>query len=289
VFVAAEAGAASRLRIKTAANRLGVPEDLPFALITEPPDLGNGPGDTAALVAAIQTQKEALGLHVGVIILDTVAKVTPGMEENSARDMGTFLSNAEHIARTFNGLVIAIHHPGKNEAAGMRGSSALSAGVDATIYLGNEGGLRTGTVEKQKDGEADLSFTFRLEKVEVGLDEDGDPVSTCVVEDLTSLTPLISGSTKSKKMKQPPQGLRLLLDVLATTVLDSGIEIHPYPDGPKVIGVSKDVFRSAYYERRIDDTLEAKQKAFSRDLDKATIERHIATGMVHGRDFVWII
>ena len=41
---------------------------------------------------------------------------------------------------------------------------------------------RTATIPKMKDGEGGQKFGFKLAVVQLGLDEEGDPVSSCVVE-----------------------------------------------------------------------------------------------------------
>ena len=42
-------------------------------------------------------------------------------------------------------------------------------------------------IEKQRDGSDELGFSFQLKSVEVGKDQDGTSVTTCVLDNMTKL------------------------------------------------------------------------------------------------------
>jgi len=79
------------------------------------------------------------------------------------------------------GLVLIIHHTGKNTSQGLRGHSSLKAALDANIEVVG-GDKRSWLLEKSKDGEDGKSFGFRLEVQNLGVDADGDPITSCTVE-----------------------------------------------------------------------------------------------------------
>lgn len=54
-----------------------------------------------------------------VIIIDTLAQATPGGDENTGKDMGLVLQAAKHIADAVDGLVILVHHSGKDSSRGL--------------------------------------------------------------------------------------------------------------------------------------------------------------------------
>lgn len=72
-------------------------------------------------------------LKIGAIVLDTVAKCMVGLNENDARDCGLFSAFCDSLRDEFECPVIALHHFGKDEARGGRGSSALPANFDTVI------------------------------------------------------------------------------------------------------------------------------------------------------------
>jgi hypothetical protein len=73
-----------------------------------------------------------------VIILDTLAKITVGMEENSASDMGQFISDLYKLRDAMSdgdgGTVLVVHHTGYDTSRA-RGSSAIQAGVDNAVSI----------------------------------------------------------------------------------------------------------------------------------------------------------
>jgi hypothetical protein len=135
--------------------------------------------------------KDAVDLVVGVeaaggadvIVVDTLAQTMPGGNENAGEDMGKALAHCRRIHQRTGALVILIHHSGKDAAKGARGWSGLRAAADAEIeVLRDEAtGQRSLRLSKNKDGEDGLQWGFELQIVQLGVDEDLDPITSCVV------------------------------------------------------------------------------------------------------------
>jgi hypothetical protein len=117
-----------------------------------------------------------------VLIIDTLSKASSTSDENTSHDMGVLTDAAKRLQVLTDGLVLLIHHTGKNESAGMRGHSSLSATIDASIQVSRQGSLRHWTFDKVKDGADGVSEGFKLLEVELGIDADGDPITSCVVQ-----------------------------------------------------------------------------------------------------------
>lgn len=76
------------------------------------------------------------GKNPRIIVLDTLAKVMAGLNENDASDAGKFIRLCDSLVEAFPGVaVIAIHHTGKDEGRGARGSSAFFAGFDTVLEV----------------------------------------------------------------------------------------------------------------------------------------------------------
>lgn len=118
-----------------------------------------------------------------VVIVDTFAQVTPGANENAAEDMGLALSHCRGIHRATGAVVLLVHHAGKDASKGARGWSGLKAAADAELEVTRMPAGRMLRTSKQKDGEDGLEWGFDLEVVGIGQDEDGDPITSCVVRE----------------------------------------------------------------------------------------------------------
>ena len=123
----------------------------------------------------------AAQMHQGVIVIDTLNQASPAADENSSQDMGVIIKHLKLLQEITSGLVLIVHHTGKNTNQGLRGHSSLKAALDANIEV-KDGEKRSWLLEKSKDGEDGKSFGFRLEVQRLGADGDGDPITSCTVE-----------------------------------------------------------------------------------------------------------
>jgi hypothetical protein len=123
----------------------------------------------------------AAQMHEGVILIDTLNQASPAADENSSQDMGIIIKHLKLLQEITGGLVVIIHHTGKNTSQGLRGHSSLKAALDANIEVVG-GDKRSWLLEKSKDGEDGKNFGFRLEVQRLGIDSDGDLITSCTVE-----------------------------------------------------------------------------------------------------------
>lgn len=117
-----------------------------------------------------------------IFILDTFAQATAGADENSAKDMGMALKSAHGILRALDSSYCLVHHSGKNEDKGARGSSNLKPHMDAMFYISREENSHKFWVDKMKDGVDNFGFDFTLDTQNTDRkDEDGEAIMSCVV------------------------------------------------------------------------------------------------------------
>ena len=117
-----------------------------------------------------------------VVFIDTLNRSAPNSDENSSKDMGILIEAAKRLQALIDGLVVLVHHTGKNESLGMRGHSSLAATADASVQVSRKGHLRHWTFDKVKDGADGVSESFKLVEIQFGFDSDGDPLTSCVVQ-----------------------------------------------------------------------------------------------------------
>ncbi|MBB5456136.1 hypothetical protein HDG36_007721 [Paraburkholderia sp. Kb1A] len=174
VCLEGEAGMGKRVAAWRTHNGRAVPEQIGF--ITQSFDL-RSPADIDDLCGAVL----AAGLRDGVLVIDTLNRAAPGADENASTDMGTLIEACKEIQRVTGGVVLAVHHTGKDAAKGLRGHSSLHAALDAAIEVKRDGDRREWSVAKSKDDADGACNPFRLELVDLGEDEDGEAVTSCVV------------------------------------------------------------------------------------------------------------
>lgn len=116
-----------------------------------------------------------------VVVLDTLNRSAPTADENSSRDMGEILEAAKTLQTLTRGLVLLVHHTGKNAAAGLRGHSSLFAAMDAAIEVSRDGERREWRVAKSKDGQDGTAHPFKLQVETLGVEETGEAITSCVV------------------------------------------------------------------------------------------------------------
>jgi hypothetical protein len=124
------------------------------------------PEHIASLVEAVER------LGAGLVVLDTWARVTAGVEENSATEAGSAIEGLDVLRKATGTAVLVVHHSRK-DGGSYRGSSALGGAVDAQFRLQRTpGGLAAElSCEKAKDWEEFPSMPLGLTVVR--LDEEG--------------------------------------------------------------------------------------------------------------------
>lgn len=102
---------------------------------------------TFALLRAeeVQAMAEIIGDALGdrkpgAIYFDTLARMFGGGDENSTKDMNTYVEHTASLGRIFQSAVCSVHHTGKDLGKGARGSIALEGACDTMLQI-------SGTVE----------------------------------------------------------------------------------------------------------------------------------------------
>lgn len=149
VYVAAEGHRGMKTRAAAWLQEHGLGADAAnlFRLIGEAVPLADAE-DVEALIQ--QTREVFEGDDLSLVVLDTQARCTAGLDENSAKEMGLAVQAADEIKRATGATVLLIHHSGY-ERGHARGSTAVHAALDAQMKLdGHPRALRL-LCEKQKE------------------------------------------------------------------------------------------------------------------------------------------
>jgi hypothetical protein len=176
VYIVAEGAGGFQTRLQAYAGRHGVDlAELNLGVIADAPNL-------LAHDDKLVAKQIAASGGADLIVVDTFAQATPGANENSGEDMGKALAHCRRLHQATGALILLVHHSGKDAAKGARGWSGLKAAADAEIEVLRDGDHRSIRLSKLKDGSEGQELPFKLAPIVLGLDEDGDEVTSCVVE-----------------------------------------------------------------------------------------------------------
>lgn len=179
LYLAAEGGNGIANRIVGLKKTSGV-VDVPFALRRAGLDLLRPEADTDRVIKL--AEEVARRAPLKLIVIDTLSRVMAGGDENGPVDMTAFIKNVDRIRHASGAHIMIVHHTGKDVAKGARGHSSLRAATDTEVEVSvDETEMRSAKVTKQRDLPGGEEFAFRLDAVALGVDDDGDAVTTCVV------------------------------------------------------------------------------------------------------------
>ena len=242
-------------------------EPIPFFLQPTTLDLVK---EHPELIAAIRTA----GQKPVAVVLDTLNRSLNG-SESSDEDMSAYVKAADAIREAFDCSVLVVHHCGINDSR-PRGHTSLTGATDAQLSIRRDAmeNIVT-TVELMKDGEPGATIVSKLEQVEVGLDEDGDPIASMVV-----VESLASGTTVKRRGPRLNKSSQIALAALEEALHEAGIEpptSNHIPSNTRA--VKRDTWRKYADARGISgsETPDAKRKAFARAAEALFAEGQAGT------------
>jgi hypothetical protein len=238
VYIACEGerGLAAR---KEAFRRAKIPAgdvNPPFYLLTTRLDL---PDQVDALMLDIAAQIPAS--PCGAIVLDTLNRSIHGSESKD-EDMSAYIAAADALRDRFKCAIIIIHHSGINDTR-PRGHTSLTGAADAQIAVKRDNeGLIIATVQCMKDGGDGDNITSSLRVIDVGTDDNGQTISSCVIEPADN-TP----ASKSKPKKKLSPKDQIALDTLNRALAAHGTPAPAHNHIPSnATVVSSDLWRRFY-------------------------------------------
>jgi hypothetical protein len=173
VYVVAEGARGMRLRVDAWEREHGPMKGVRFLPM---PVQANGPG-WRVLVEMCRRLGPAL------VIVDTQARVTIGLDENSNSDMSVYAERVDEIKRATRACVLTVHHLGRN-GTNARGASAIDGAQDAELRVKKLGAYMVELhMDKQKDQAEERPLAMRLRRSEGGTDPvTGRDLSSLVVD-----------------------------------------------------------------------------------------------------------
>jgi hypothetical protein len=246
-----------------------------FFLIRDDINLFNF-ADVSDLVASLQEANFVNGL----IVIDTLNQASPGVDENSVKEISQVLNHLKFIQRETNSLTLIVHHSGKDINRGLRGSSSIRAALDTSIEVSSESYTqKEWRIEKSKDSADGQTYKYSLKEITVGLDEDQAPITSCVVEPGEKIL-FSKPKPTGKNQKIAYSKIEFLLSI--STILGKCFQM---PD-TKMIEVEDAVEEIS---KAFTTTEQSKRRNQARTALQSLISNaFIHTGSEDGKDYLWI-
>jgi KaiC/GvpD/RAD55 family RecA-like ATPase len=259
VYVSGEGGSGMRMRMKAWRQEKDGEAGKPFVLVPSSVNLFDDEDGVETLIADVKEHAAAMREPLRLVVLDTLSRMIGSGDEDKARDINVVVQRAERMQRELGCHVLVVHHSGKDRDRGARGSNALLGAVDAAIEIArHESGLCEGKIAKVKDGGDIAPFKYELLQSVLGTDEDGDDITSCIVN------PTDASIGESRGKARLSNSERIALDALRQAIEEEG-EASPGGDMPSGVRVTRiEKWRDYAYRRGLGDTPEAKKKAFQR-------------------------
>lgn len=128
-----------------------------------------------------------------LIVVDTQARVTVGIEENSNTEMGRVVARLDRLRVVSGACVTLVHHTGHQGEHG-RGASAVKGALHSELMISRKGDrlsnfMLTVKSGKQKDEEEGDGHLFGLQRISIDgeFKPDGRPVTSLVLVSLDAV------------------------------------------------------------------------------------------------------
>lgn len=192
VYIAAEsAQGVINLRLPAYSRHHDLPysADVPLLTLSKSPNFYRDEEAVKRLIVEIKAYERFVGTKVELVVIDTFSAATRGADEIKGVDMSKVHDRVKMIVDQCLTGVMVVHHMNK-EGTSMRGHGSLFGDVDSVITCqiaegkkdADDRQVRTARADKVKEGANKHKIEFVLRQVHLGQDEDGDEITSCVVQ-----------------------------------------------------------------------------------------------------------
>jgi hypothetical protein len=221
------------------------------------------------------------------VVIDTLNRSLAG-SESSDEDMAAYIKAADAVREAFGCAVIIVHHCGVDNSR-PRGHTSLTGAADAQIAVSRDEATNdvAATLEWLKDGAEGDVITGRLRTVDLGLDAEGEPITSCVIVP-AEIEPQAPRKPKKRELKSVKAFRAAFTEALDTL----GQNIRVRGDGPFVRAVDLRHVRRQFElhwatgESDPDKQADARRKAFKR-LTGETLLADFAIWVEGDIEWIW--
>jgi len=230
--------------------------------------------------------QNTFGVDLVLIGIDTMSAAAGWDNENDAAQAQIVMNHLADVSKATSAFVLAADHFGKDVSAGTRGSVVKEASADAILATLGARDEETNTVDdtrlvirKLRDGPQGDVFPFEARLVDMGRDQDGEPLTSRVIDWNVERVERVKPEKKSKARRALEEALTRALGLDPVRITVNGAEIS---------AVSKEVLRSVFvdqYQQTSDANASAIRQAWSRALEET--QGSIQRGVIEEVMYLW--
>jgi hypothetical protein len=267
VYIAGEDASGVIMRLTAYCEVHPEAKEAAFGIIEHPLDLP----DNRAVNALLEAAGAMFGKATEVVVIDTGDSCFGTADDSKPVDMRRFVDACKGIRDYLECTVLILMHPGHENADRERGGSNFKAAMDARFRVRPQGDDDQVLEHiKMKNGPLCEPMVFERRIVELGYDDDGDPITSCVLHHKAD-----AEVTPAERKRGPSKQSRAVIDALdaatnaagkdAIEVFDNAtIEAEDFLT-PLTRVVAVEEWRNEAYRRVLHDhKAEARKKAFAR-------------------------
>jgi hypothetical protein len=169
VYISSEGSSDMKFRIAAWEHANNVRNDeTPFYLIRQGLNF-LAAADVSKLLKAVAWVAKREGISPVLVVVDTVSRVIPGVDENLQKDVTLFIKACDMVREAFGATVVGVHHTSR--AGNLRGSTVFDGAGDFLLGVEREEGSQFGQIvaKKIKSAQDGWRQDFELKTVKAGL------------------------------------------------------------------------------------------------------------------------
>lgn len=304
IHVACEDGKGVQMRAEgyRQANQISPDTDIPYVIMDREFTLMSD-DVIDRFIATVKEWQEFYRQPVEMIIIDTLSVATEGLNEIDGAEVGKVLARVNRLKDQTGAAICLVHH--MNASGGrVRGHTSIEANVSQVFeirplmmqpqnrretpqpILDSQGRhIRQIVLTKNKNGINNLKWKIVLEVVHLGVDTDGDPITTCIC----ARPSRASGGHGAEEDNTKLVGdQKMVFDALVAAQGDEGMDM---PDGslapPQIARcVSNEAFKARV--RRLMNFAAAEEEIEARNKELQAFLKRTTTPLINagymGRD-----
>jgi hypothetical protein len=291
LYMIAEGEAGIGKRVKALVGRYGRCDA--FHVIAQPIDLLRSnatAGDLHDAIAVVRLY------GIGMVIVDTVSRAMMGGDENGPVDMGTLAANLNTLRHETGAHVMGVHHGTQQDGTKSRGHSSLPFSADAILQIewNEEEAIGNATVGFCRDDVIGSLCAFRTEVIHLGVDADGDPITTLLIKECGAgeAPSKRKGNGVDRRFGRLGVDARMMFRAIENLLAEGqGEVVTPRPDIARLTAVSRQTLRDRNirdeWHGKADVTHLASELASSETLTQRGWEReHKALKALNDKDLI---